>query len=204
MRKSNCVDRVSSRSGSPEFITRCLIGAAGLLVSAGLLAAPLTVDPKASKVAVTFSQMSVPVDAKFTRLSGQASFDPAAPESAVATIVIETASFDFGPGAEEYNAEVRKAEWFDTDKFPAATFEVNGVKEAGEQRFSANGKLTIKGITQTIAAPLTLAKNGAQWVFTGEVPIKRLDFGIGADEWKDTDIVANEVIIKFKIVAVQP
>jgi polyisoprenoid-binding protein YceI len=33
------------------------------------------------------------------------------------------------------------------------------------------------------------------------VPIKRLAFGIGDGEWKDTSVVADEVIIKFRIVA---
>jgi polyisoprenoid-binding protein YceI len=33
------------------------------------------------------------------------------------------------------------------------------------------------------------------------VPIKRLVFGIGDGEWKDTSVVADEVVIKFHIVA---
>jgi polyisoprenoid-binding protein YceI len=31
------------------------------------------------------------------------------------------------------------------------------------------------------------------------LPIKRLAFGIGEGEWKDTSIVADEVVIKFRV-----
>jgi polyisoprenoid-binding protein YceI len=49
--------------------------------------------------------------------------------------------------------------------------------------------------------PLSVKKEGAFQVFEGSVPIKRLVFGIGDGEWKDTSVVADEVMIKFRIVA---
>jgi polyisoprenoid-binding protein YceI len=33
------------------------------------------------------------------------------------------------------------------------------------------------------------------------LPIKRSQFDIGTGEWKDTSVVADEVVIKFHIVA---
>jgi polyisoprenoid-binding protein YceI len=36
-------------------------------------------------------------------------------------------------------------------------------------------------------------------VAAGAVPIKRLDFKIGDGEWADTSVVANDVIVKFKL-----
>ncbi len=167
-------------------------------------ATDLNVDKAASEVGVTFTQMNVPVDANFTRFDIQAGFDPASPADAAATVVIETASFDFGPGAEEYNAEVRKPEWFDTDQYPQARFEARGATPAGPGKFTIEGTLQIKGVTQPVKVPLTFNESAGQWIFTGELPIKRLDYKLGATEWEDTSIVANEVVVKFKVVASKP
>jgi len=169
-----------------------------------LQAAPLTVDQDASAVSVTFTQMNVPVDAAFTEFSVQADFDPASPELATARITIKTASFDFGPGAEEYNAEVRKAEWFDSKQFPEAVFEASGATDSGDKQFEVSGQLSIKGNTIDVVAPVIFEEKDGQWVFTGELPIKRLDYGLGATEWQDTSIVADDVIVKFIIVAAKP
>ena len=61
------------------------------------------------------------------------------------------------------------------------------------------GKLTIKGKTVDVSFPLNVKKEGDQQVFEGSLPIKRLAFGIGEGEWKDTSIVADEVVIKFRV-----
>ena len=42
-----------------------------------------------------------------------------------------------------------------------------------------------------------------QQIFEGNLPIKRLAFGIGEGEWKDASIVADEVVIKFRVLASQ-
>jgi len=40
-------------------------------------------------------------------------------------------------------------------------------------------------------------------IFDGALPIKRLTYNIGEGEWKATDTVADEVIIKFHVVTTQ-
>ena len=40
-------------------------------------------------------------------------------------------------------------------------------------------------------------------MFDGAVPIKRLAYNIGEGEWKDTSMVADDVVIKFHVVAGQ-
>jgi polyisoprenoid-binding protein YceI len=46
-------------------------------------------------------------------------------------------------------------------------------------------------------------KEGIVHVFEGSLPIRRLYFNIGDGDWKDTSIVADEVVIKFKVFAGQ-
>jgi polyisoprenoid-binding protein YceI len=49
--------------------------------------------------------------------------------------------------------------------------------------------------------PVTVTKQGAAQVYDGAVTVKRSQFDIGTGEWKDTSVVADDVTIKFHIVA---
>ena len=51
--------------------------------------------------------------------------------------------------------------------------------------------------------PLTVKTEGGKQVFDGALPIKRLTYNIGEGEWKDTSMVADDVTIKFHVVAGQ-
>jgi polyisoprenoid-binding protein YceI len=62
------------------------------------------------------------------------------------------------------------------------------------------GKLTIKGSSQDVVVPVSLAQANGATTASGGFVIKRLDFKIGDGDWKDTSLVANEVQVKFKLV----
>ena len=179
-------------------IARIALVTAGLLASSAF-AAPLKVDAAKSSVGVTFKQMGVAVDAKFNKLVAQVDYDAAKPENAKASVEIDVASFDLGDP--DYSAEVRKKEWFHAIQFPKATFNSTKIRAIGPGKLEVVGKLTLKGKSTDLQFPLSVKKEGGAQVFEGSVPIKRLVFGIGDGEWKDTSVVSDEVIIKFHIVA---
>jgi polyisoprenoid-binding protein YceI len=154
-------------------------------------------DPATSSVAAVFTQMGVPVDAKFKQFDAQIDFDPANPAAAKAQVVVDVASFDIGDP--EYNKEVLKPEWFKASQFPKATFVSTTIKSIAADKLQCAGQLTIKGKTQAVNVVLNVKRQGNGRVFEGSLPIKRLDFNIGEGEWKSTDMLANEVMIKFKI-----
>ena len=164
-------------------------------------AAPLKTDLAKSSVSATFKQMNVPVEARFKTFTAQIDYDAAKPEASKAMVDIGTASMDLGDA--EYNREVAKKEWFNTAQFPKATFTSTSIKPAGAGKLNVAGKLTIKGKTADVAFPLTVKADGKQQVFEGQLPIKRLAFNIGEGEWKDTSMVADEVVIKFRVTAGQ-
>lgn len=157
------------------------------------------VDAAKSSIIAVSRQMNVPVEGRFKRFTALVSFDPARPADAKAQVEIDIASFDLG--ADEFNREAVKKEWFDAARYPKATFVTSAVKAAGPGRYEAAGKLTIKGRTMDVVAPVSFKTEGNQNVFEGMLPIKRLQFNIGEGEWKDTSTVADEVQIKFRIVA---
>jgi len=164
-------------------------------------AAALKADPAKSTVTATFKQMNVPVDAKFKKFTAAIDYDAAKPDAAKATVEVETGSMDLGDA--EYNKEVTKKEWFNAAQFPKATFVSSSIKPAGAGKLTVTGKLTIKGKTTDVTFPLSVKADGKTQVFDGAVPIKRLAYNIGEGEWKDTSMVADDVTIKFHVVAAQ-
>jgi polyisoprenoid-binding protein YceI len=179
---------------------RALI-AASMFASALAGAAALKTDPAKSSVAAVFKQMNVPVEAKFKSFNATVDYDAAHPEAAKASVDILTASMDLGDP--EYNREVAKKEWFNTAQFPKASFVSTAIKAAGPGKLNVSGKLTLKGKTADVTFPLTVKAEGNKQVFEGQLPIRRLAFNIGEGEWKDTSMVADEVLIKFRVTAGQ-
>jgi polyisoprenoid-binding protein YceI len=157
------------------------------------------VDVAKSTVTATSKQMNVPVEGKFGKFTAQITFDPAKPTAGSAQLSIDTGSYDLGD--ESYNDQVRGKEWFDSKAYPTATFASNGIAPAGGNQFKVTGKITIKGKSQTVTVPVTVTQQGSTQTFDGSLPVKRSQFDIGTGEWKDTSVVADDVVIKFHIVA---
>lgn len=168
---------------------------AGVSVAAEL--GPVQVDK--SKLTFVSKQMGVPVDGEFRKFSASMAFDPAKPETGRAQIEIDMASVD--AGAAETNEEVAGKNWFNVKQFPKATFASSSVKALGGGRFEVAGKLTIRDKTRDVVAPFTMTQQGAFTQFDGAVTIRRADFGIGQGVWADFDTVANEVQIRFRLLA---
>lgn len=182
--------------------TTLLATTATLALAAHLAhAAVLKTDAAKSSVSATFKQMNVPIEDKFKKFTAVIDYDAAKPEASKATVDIDTASLDLGDP--EYSKEVAKKEWFNSAQFPKATFVSTSIKPAGAGKLAVTGNLTIKGKTAPVAFPLTVTTAGGKQVFDGTLPIKRLAYNIGEGQWKATDMVADDVTIKFHIVAGQ-
>ncbi|MBK7898467.1 MAG: YceI family protein [Azonexus sp.] len=144
-------------------------------------------------------QMGVPVEGRFRKFSASLSFDPARPAAASARFELDLASVD--AGSRDANDEVVGKAWFNLKAFPGASFVSTAVKPLGGERYELAGKLTIKGKTQDIVAPMSFRQEAGNGVFDGAFTLKRLDFAVGDGVWSDVSTVANEVHIKFRIVA---
>jgi len=170
----------------------------------GALAGPVFAQklaPAQSEIGFAIKQMGVPVEGKFKKFDAQITLDPRKPQDGKVAFSIDTASAGFG--SPETDAEVPKAPWFNTAKFPQATFQSSAIKGLGGGKFEVSGKLAIKGQTRDVVVPVQLTQTGtgaaAISTATGSFAIKRLEFKIGEGEWADTSMVANEVQVKFKL-----
>jgi polyisoprenoid-binding protein YceI len=174
----------------------CVALCAGLPLPAPAQAVS-AIDPARSAITFVATQMGVPAEGAFKRFTARMEFDPARLAASQARIEVEMESFD--SGVEEVDTEVKRKGWFNTAQFPTATFVSSGVKPLGANRYAATGKLTIKGRTRDVTAPFTVRQDGGVSVFEGAFTLMRLDYGIGEGPWSDTDTVANEVQIRFKL-----
>ncbi len=179
-------------------ISASVLAITALCSSTLLLAANLNLDAGKSTVHFVFKQMEVPVQARFKKFQALIDYNATKPELSSAKVEIDLNSVDLP--APEYNQEVLKKEWFNAAQFAKANFVSTSMKNLGAGKLEVSGNLTIKGKTQAVRFPLQVKSEGKALSFEGNLPIKRLQFNIGEGEWKDTSMVADEVIIKFKVV----
>ena len=165
----------------------------------GAAVAHAQVDASKSTVIATSKQMNVPVDGKFKKFTAQLDVRSREADCGQRERIDRHRSYDLGD--DDYNKQVRGKEWFDSATFPTATFVSSAIAPAGGNKYNVTGKLTIKGKSQTVTVPVTVTQQGATQTFDGSLPIKRTQFDVGTGEWKDTSVVADDVVIKFHIVA---
>jgi polyisoprenoid-binding protein YceI len=151
-----------------------------------------------SEIVFTTRQMGVPVEGRFTRFGAQVTLDPKQPESGRMALDIETASARFG--SPELDLEVVKPTWLAASRFPEARFRSTAVRTTASGRFEVAGQLTIKGTTRELTVPVQWQQSGSTGTASGSFTIRRLDFKVGEAEWSDTSLLADEVVVRFRLV----
>ncbi len=179
---------------------RPALGAALLLL---VLAAPPAFAQRVlgdkSEIRFTSRQMGVNVDGRFRKWTANIAFLPAELAKSSVSFDIDIASIDLA--SEDSESEVKGKVWFDTARFPVAHFASTGIRDAGGGKYEVAGTLTIKGIAKPALVPIVVSKDAAgNTVADGSFTVKRLDFKLGEGEWADTGTVANDVLVKFRIV----
>jgi polyisoprenoid-binding protein YceI len=140
---------------------------------------------------------------RFDEFDATLDFDPAQPEAARLTVLIEVASIDLDlPAFEE---ELRGPEWFDAGRFPQARFESRGIAVTGESTGRVEGELSLHGARAPVTLEVTF--NGAgDSLLTGRYTLgfaasgilRRSDFGLGAYAPAVGDEVVLEIHAEFQ------
>lgn len=155
------------------------------------------IDVAKSSIVATFKQSGVPVDSPFKKFTGRIVYDAANVAASSATVEVETASLDIGD--EDYNAEVRKKQWFDAATYPKITFKSTAIKSTAPGSFVATGTLTVKGKAQTISVPITAKKVATGTAFEGGFTISRKTYGLGDPLWED--VLEDKVSVRFSLIS---
>ncbi len=129
------------------------------LVSFSANAAPVVykVDTKQSSLKFEAVQNGSPITGKFVNFDGVINFakDDLANSNAKINIQMNSVTADYA----EVPKTLKEKEWFDVSKFSTATFEAKGFKYLGSDKhpaYSAEGTLTIKGISVPVKLDFTL------------------------------------------------
>ena len=169
------------------------------------IAAPVTyaVDSGHSFPNFSYQHMGLSMQlSKFDKTTGTITLDQAAKTASV-DVVIDTTSVN--TGSTVFNGLIQGEDFFDTAKYPTATFKSTKVVFEGDQPTTIEGDLTIKGITKPVTLKVThfatklhpMMKKEAVGANATTV-IKRSDFNLS----KYVPNVGDEVTITVALEAV--
>lgn len=164
-----------------------------------------TIDAKASSLAFSVAQVGSIVSGRFPIWTGEIVLDPAALAGARIDIRIDTRPVS--TNNRDVDSLMKGPSFLDVQKFPEARFVSTSISGSGD-RYEARGKLTIRDVTRDAVLPFTLAitddpsqSGRVRATARGRIVLKRLDFGVGQNEWAATGQVANEVTVDLTVVA---
>ncbi len=180
-------------------LSRIASFAAVILTAAGLALAATqwTLQPKESTLTFAATQAGAPFEGKFEKFTADIVFDPQDLAGSRFDVQIDLASVNSRDG--ERDGIIRSADLFDVKRWPSGSYVADKFSASGGNKFTATGKLTLRDVTREVPIEFTFEHhNGSAWL-KGTAAIKRLDFGVGQGEWKDTATVANEVKIRFAL-----
>lgn len=170
---------------------------AGLAAVAALAAAQWSLQPKESKLTFVGEQAGAQFEGGFDKFTADISFDPKDLASSRFDVKIDTASVNTQDG--ERDTTIKSPDLFDVKRFPTAHYVADKFVDKGGNKYSATGKLTLRNVTRDVPIDFTFeSKDGGAWL-KGTAKIKRLDFGVGQGEWKDTSTVGNDVQVRFAL-----
>ena len=165
---------------------RSLARAASLvLVSAPLYATTYTLEPDYTQGVFRWHHLgfSSPA-AQFAQGQGTLEFDPANPTHASVKVTIPLSTLNTGVPA--LDDDFRSSDFFDTARFPTATFTSTRVEQAGTDRLKVTGNLNLHGVTRPVTLDVTLVKIGTNprsgvptIGFDATTTLERSEFGLG-------------------------
>ena len=133
----------------------------------------------------------------FPGFATRLSFDPKQLATARLEVAIPLASATTSNA--DYDGELRGNAFFNSTKFPQATYSASKFRALGGNRYAADGTLSLRGVDKPVTLEFTWTP-GAKPVLFGRAAVQRLDFGVGGGDWADTSTIPNEVAISTKVV----
>ncbi len=168
-----------------------------------------TIDARASSLGFSVSQTGSIVSGRFPTWTGEIVLDPASPATARIDIRIDTRAVT--ANNTDVDSLIKGANFLSVQKFPEARFVSTSVSSKGGDRYEALGRLTMRDQTRDAVLPFTLTivddpgrPGSLRATARGRIVLKRLDYGVGQNEWASTGQVANEVTVDLNVVASRP
>jgi len=162
--------------------------------SVALAATQWTLQPKESKLTFVGTQAGAEFQGVFERFTADLKFDPQDLAGSRFDVKIDMASVNTHDS--ERDDTIKSDDLFAAKLYPSARYVADRFTVKGST-YTGTGKLTIRNVTRDVPIEFTFEKkNGSAWL-KGSAQLKRLDFGVGQGDWKDTEQVANAVKVNF-------
>ncbi len=179
---------------------------AALAMAAAAQAGTWKIDPNHSSAQFSVRHLGVStVRGAFTKVSGEATFDPADPTKTILDATIEATSVD--TRVEMRDNDLRSPNFLDVQKFPTITFHAKQTKAAGTGKLTITGDLTIHGVTKEVVldvdGPSAAIKDpwGNQRIgASASTKISRKDIGVNGLP----AVVGDEITITIDAELIQP
>ena len=168
------------------------------------------IDPQHSQVDFGIKHMAIStVHGRFAIKEGTVDLDPANVTGSSVLATIDVASVDTGEA--QRDGHLRSPDFFDTAKFPTATFKSTKITKTGEG-YDVVGDLSLHGVTKPVTLHMEAPSKGQTAMdkkehrgFTATTTIHRQDFGLN---WNGTlksgdSMLGDDVKMEFDIEATQ-
>lgn len=132
-----------------------------------------------------------PVRGVFKRWRAEILFSPEALDRSRIVVTVDMASADTGDG--QRDAALPSTDWFDSARHPKAVFTATRIRNTGEGRFVAEGRLELKGVARPLSLPFELSIHGERAEARGIARLSRTRFAVGEGEFAATDQIPEEV-----------
>lgn len=158
-----------------------------------------SLDPEHAYVHFNIEHLGLStVVGRFNTVDATLDFDPAALDELQLDGVIDITSIDMNN--ESLENRLQGADWFDTARFPQATFQTRTVTAGDDNEFVISGDFTLHGVTQSLILNAVF-KGGADNILTGKYTLGfsatgsflRSDYGVDAF----AALVADEVFVEI-------
>ncbi len=183
---------------------RLLLSVLALILSTAAWAGPnnpWTIDPAKSRIGFSVEQHGKLVSGRITSWTGTIVLEPN--DLANARIDIRMDMRSASAGTKDIDEVMLGSNFLDAAHAGEARFTSSSISRRGDD-YAAQGKLTIRGVTRDVALPFSLKIQNGQASARGRLTLKRLDYGIGRNEWAATTYVADDVTIDITVVASRP
>jgi|SRR5438067_910081 len=168
------------------------------------------IDPSHSSLGFSVRHMVVSkTRGRFTRWSGQIRFDPDDVHASSVEVEIDPASVDTSDA--QRDEHLRSPDFFDVQKFPAASFRSSKVEDVGGNRYRVTGELTVHGVTLPVVLETTYEGSGKDpWGgeragFIATASIDRKDYGLHWNKALETGglLVGEKVDLILEVEAIK-
>jgi polyisoprenoid-binding protein YceI len=154
-------------------------------------------DPAQSTVKFTATQAGAEFTGTFQKFTANIQFDAKDLATSHFDVVIDlksTATQD-----KERDDTLQGDDLFAVKRWPTAHYVASHFTAQSNGSFVADGKLTLRDVTKDVPIEFTFQPDANGGLLKGTAKIKRLMFGVGQGEWKETTWVGDDVKVQFSL-----